>query len=143
MDAAAAEARASEEDVIVFLRHWMEDEFSSNNPQGQGRIKESIIRKTTVAYGIVELLARCYTDKKLTPLPLQNNEEKIIRLDNFAVCISRVKQGLHKSSSPPPSSLDDIKGVSMLSSGLSLSIGEPAYLSFFDDDYEGEEKISN
>ena len=140
MDAAAAEARASEEDVIVFLRHWMEDEFSSNNPQGQGRIRESIIRKTTVAYGIVELLARCYTDKKLTPLPLQNNEEKIIRLDNFAVCISRVKQGLHKSSSPPPSSLDDIKGVSMLSSGLSLSIEEPAYLSFLDDNDGGKRR---
>jgi hypothetical protein len=137
MDAAAAGGRArASDDVIVFLRHWMEDEFS-RNPQGQGRIKESIIRKTTVAYGIVELLARCYTDKKLTPLPLQNNEEKIIRLDNFAVCISRVKQGLHKSSSPPPSSLDDIKGVSMLSSGLSLSIEEPAYLSFLDDDDEG------
>ncbi len=138
MDAAAAGGRArASEDVIVFLRHWMEDEFSSNNPQGQGRIKESIIRKTTVAYGIVELVARYYTDKKLTSLPLQNNEEKIIRLDNFAVCISRVKQGLHKSSSPPPSSLDDIKGVSMLSSGLSLSIEEPAYLSFLDDNDEG------
>ena len=101
----------------------------------RGRIKESIIRKTTVAYGIVELLARCHADKQLTPL--QNNEEKIIRLDNFAVCISRVKRGQHKSSSPPPSSSDDIKGVSMLSSGLSLSIEEPAYLSFLDDDDEG------
>ena len=138
MDAAAARGRTrASEDVIVFLRHWMEDEFSSNNPQGQGRIKESIIRKTTVAYGIVELVARYYTDKKLTSLPLQNNEEKIIRLDNFAVCISRVKQG--RKSSPAPSSLDDIKGVSMLSSGLSLSIEEPAYLSFFDDDEGGRE----
>jgi hypothetical protein len=132
MDAAAAGGRArASDDVIVFLRHWMEDEFSSNIPQGQGRHKESIIRKTTVAYGIVELLARCHADKKLTPL--QNTEEKIIRLDNFAVCISRVKRGQHKSSSPP----HDIKGVSMLSSGLSLSIEEPAYLSFLDDDDEG------
>ena len=132
-NAEAARARVSE-DVLIFLRRWMEDEISSN-PQGQGRHKESIIRKTTVAYGIVELLARCHADKKLTPL--QNNEEKLISLDNFAVCISRVKQGPQKSSLPPPPSSDDIKGVSMLSSGLSLSIEEPAYLSFLDDDYEG------
>ena len=130
--AAADDAAKGSEDVLIFLRHWMDDEFSSNNPQGQ--IKESIIRKTTVAYGIVELLARCYTDKTLTPL--QNNEEKLIRLDNFAVCISRAKKGQQKSSSPPHSSLalDDIKGVSMLSSGLSLSIEEPAYLSYLFED---------
>ena len=135
---AATDAAKAAEDVLVFLRHWMEDEFLNfNNNNPQGRIKESIIRKTTVAYGIVELLARCYADKTLTPL--QNNEEKIIRLDNFAVCISRVK-GRQKSSSPPPSSLalDDIKGVSMLSSGLSLSIEEPAYLSYlFEEDDVG------
>eukprot|EP00986_Skeletonema_menzelii_P012128 scaffold6483_cov186-Skeletonema_menzelii.AAC.1 len=102
---AAADAAKAAEDVLIFLRHWMEDEFLNlNNNNPQGRIKESIIRKTTVAYGIVELLARCYADKSLTPL--QNNEEKIIRLDNFAVCISRVKaKGRQKSSSPPPSSL--------------------------------------
>ena len=135
---AAADAAKAAEDVLIFLRHWMEDEFLNlNNNNPQGRIKESIIRKTTVAYGIVDLLARCYADKTLTPL--QNNEEKIIRLDNFAVCISRVK-GRQKSSSPPPSSLalDDIKGVSMLSSGLSLSIEEPAYLSYlFEEDDVG------
>ena len=136
MAAAAAGAASTSVDVLIFLRHWMEDEFSSN-PQGQGRIKESIIRKTTVAYGIVELLARCHADKQLTPL--QNNEEKIIRLDNFAVCISRVKQGPQKSSSPQPPSSGDVKGVSMLSSGLSLSIEEPAYLSFLDDDEGGRD----
>ena len=60
-----------------------------NPPQGddknnfERRPIESIIRKTTVAYGIVELLKR---SKKL--------EDEEMRIDNFVVTISR-KSHLH------------------------------------------------
>eukprot|EP00984_Skeletonema_dohrnii_P016349 scaffold7242_cov67-Skeletonema_dohrnii-CCMP3373.AAC.1 len=87
-----------------------------------------MIRKVTVAYGIVELLVRC---------PVHNvalDDDTKIGIDNFAVCVYK-KRG--KSSSQQQQS-DNIRGVRMLSSGLSLSIDEPSYLSFLYE--EGGEK---
>lgn len=101
---------SDEDQELVCLQNWMEDEFK--NPHG--RFKESIVRKTTVAYGIVELLIRS-TNHLST---LRNDELKVICLENFAV---RVFRG-------------DIKGLTMLSSGLSLSIEEPSYLNYLQDD---------
>eukprot|EP00984_Skeletonema_dohrnii_P000521 scaffold170_cov129-Skeletonema_dohrnii-CCMP3373.AAC.1 len=80
--------------------------------------RESIIRKTTVAYGIVELLKR---SKKI--------EDEEMRIDNFVVYLSNEVR-----SSP---SWDDINGVGMISSGLSLMIEEPSYLSAL---LEGEDR---
>ena len=108
---------------IISLRTWMMEQFAddpkqpgkddsknnNNNSRVVGSNKESIIRKTTVTYGIVELLKR---SQKL------NDEE--IRIDNFVVSISK---------KPSQRSWDDIKGVGMISSGLSLVIEEPSYLS--------------
>ena len=70
--------------------------------------RESIIRKTTVTYGIVELLKH---SKKL--------EDEEIRIDNYVVAISK----------KPSRSWDDIKGVGMISSRLSLTFEEPSYWS--------------
>ena len=69
----------------------------TNNIISERRNKESIIRKTTVAYGIVEVLKR---SKRL------ENEE--IRIDNFAVSVLQ----------NPSRIWDNIKGVGMISSGL-------------------------
>ena len=93
-------ASYAEADSIVPLSIWMEyadttkQRKDKNNLRGSS--KESIIRKTTVTYGIVELLK-----------------------DNFVVSISK----------KPSRSWDDIRGVGMISSGLSLVMGEPFYLS--------------
>ncbi len=77
--------------------------------------KETIIRKTTIAYGygIVQLLQRSKTK-------LRDDE---IQIDNFVVSVLK----------KPSRSWDDIVGVGMISSGLSLTlmlmIEEPSYLS--------------
>jgi hypothetical protein len=90
-----------------------------------------MIRKATVAYGIVELLVRCPTNN------VALDDDAKIGTDNFAVCVCKKKK--KRSSS---SSWTDVRGVAMISSGLSLSIEEPSYLSclFEDDDEEGGEK---
>jgi hypothetical protein len=105
------------------LRTWMENEEGkkatsvnqqqsgqNNNNNNETSKKELIIRKTTIAYGIVELLKRSNKIK---------DEE--IRIDNFAVSVSKKVRSSRR--------WDDINGVSMISSGLSLSIEEPSYLS--------------
>ena len=74
--------------------------------------KESIIRRTTIAYGIAELLKRSSNGAF--------NEENIIRIDNFVVFLSKKVR--------PSRAWDDIKGVGMISSGLSLRMEEPSYL---------------
>eukprot|EP00984_Skeletonema_dohrnii_P035064 scaffold34603_cov158-Skeletonema_dohrnii-CCMP3373.AAC.2 len=108
---AAPVATDANADGIVPLSTWME---FVNPPQGDNKnnlergTRESIIRKTTVAYGIVELLKR---SKKL--------EDEEILIDNFVITISK----------KPSPSWDDINGVGMISSGLSLMIEEPSYLS--------------
>ena len=83
--------------------------------------KESIIRRTTIAYGIAELLKRSSNGALDT--------ENDIRFDNFVVSVSK-----QRGSSQRP--LDDIKGVGMISSGLTLTIEEPSYLCGL---FEGEE----
>ena len=112
---------------IVPLRTWTEndakaapfaDQQQSNKNNFERNKKESIIRRTTVAYGIVELLKR---SKKL--------EDEEMRIDNFVVFLSNEVR-----SSP---SWDDINGVGMISSGLSLMIEEPSYLSAL---LEGEDR---
>ncbi len=108
---AAAAAYDSNPHGIVPLGTWMEflaPRQSDNKTKSETSIKETIIRKTTVTYGIVELLKR---SKKL------RDEE--IRIDNFVVTVLK----------KPSRSWDDVKGVGMISSGLSLMIEEPSYLS--------------
>eukprot|EP00986_Skeletonema_menzelii_P010388 scaffold5064_cov137-Skeletonema_menzelii.AAC.8 len=93
--APAADEANTAHGIFVPLSAWLEfvtttskgGDKSNNFERGN---KESIIRKTTVAYGIVEVLNR---SKKL-----ENDE---IRIDNFAVSV------LKKPTRP----WDDIKGV--------------------------------
>eukprot|EP00984_Skeletonema_dohrnii_P029939 scaffold20937_cov119-Skeletonema_dohrnii-CCMP3373.AAC.1 len=103
---------------FVPLPTWMDSEaekeesLSDQNDEHEKRRKkkESIIRKTTVAYGIVELLKR---SKKL--------DDEEIRVDNFLISVS-------KNVNPSQRSWDDIDSVGMLSSGMWLMIEEPPYL---------------
>ena len=75
--------------------------------------KEFIIRRTTIAFGIAELLKRCSD--------VAWNEENNVTIDNFVIFLS-------KTTVRPSRSWDDIKGVGMISSGMSLTIEEPSYL---------------
>ena len=119
----AADAATVREDVLIPLRNWIKGDAADQSRQkneNKKRCKESMIRKATVAYGIVELLVRCPNNN------VALDDDANIRIDNFAVCVCKKTADDRSSSSP---SWDDIKGVSMLSSGLSLSIEEPSYLS--------------
>jgi len=113
MSAAApkvAPAAADDADGIVPLSTWIEfviSTLSDDKNQFERNYRESIIRRTTVAYGIVELLKRSNI-----------LEDEEIRIDNFVVTVSK----------KPTRSWDDVKGVAMISSGLSLTIEEPSYL---------------
>eukprot|EP00985_Skeletonema_marinoi_P010858 scaffold5091_cov165-Skeletonema_marinoi.AAC.4 len=113
-------------DLIIPLSSWMDIEAKKTpltDPKSSPNhkktcSKESIIRKATVAYGIVELLMRSDTNNNVEPL-----DEDVVQIDNFAVHVSK------KSSRQRHQLWDDIKGVSMIYPELALSIEEPAYLS--------------
>eukprot|EP00986_Skeletonema_menzelii_P011110 scaffold5636_cov135-Skeletonema_menzelii.AAC.2 len=132
---AAAAAKEEHQVEIILLRNWIEgdadaaeDHLSSAGDQSRSYKKkrtsrESMIRKVTVAYGIVELLVRCPTNNVLL------DDDAKIGIDNFAVCVSKKTDRLSSQQQQSLSSWDDIKGVRMVSSGLSLSIEEPSYLS--------------
>ena len=115
------------------LRSWIESEADEHQNDGEKaatfmdleknnstqknntnkRYKELIICRTTIAYGIAELLKRSSNEEL--------DKENIIEIDNFTVSISN-QRGSSRS-------WDAIKGVGMVSSGLSLMIEEPPYLS--------------
>ena len=108
------------------LRDWITGDAAAadnfNSGEGQRRKRksnnESMIRRATVAYGVVELLLHHPNyDENL-------DDGEIIKIDNFLVDVC-------KNSA---TSWDNIRGVKMLSSGLSLKIEEPSYLSCLDDE---------
>ena len=122
-ETAAAAAHAGADDLFVPLNVWME--YADPKKQKDKQFidisnKESIIRKTTVTYGIVELLKR---SKKL--------KDEEIRIDNFVVSILK----------NPSRSWDDIKGVGMISSGLFLVMEEPSYLSALHEGEDSDDRI--
>ena len=126
---AAADAAQEKHVQIIPLRNWAaENHFPSAASQdlhhsknnNERTTRELLVRKVTVAYGIVELLIRCPTNNVLL------DDDAKMGIDNFAVCVSTKADRLSSQQSP---SWDDIRGVRMLSSGLSLSIEEPSYLS--------------
>ena len=136
--AAADAAAAKEKRVQIPLRDWVEGDAAENtlslaaakaedihqsgsSDKNENKSRESIIRKVTVAYGIVELLIRCPANNVLL------DDDAKIGIDNFAVCV--VDRSSSQRQQTSSSSWGDIRGVSMLSSGLSLSIEEPSYLS--------------
>jgi len=126
---------------MIPLRSWIELEAKRRPPSPGSRSngnssnnnscinKESIIRRTTIAFGIVELLKRRanINDSSSSSTPNNNSEtiqqlEEEIQLDNFTVSVST--EPTHHQRP-----WDDIHGVSMISSGLLVTIEEPPYLS--------------
>ena len=97
------------------LCNWINNEarrWKSISQEDERRKKEVIVREATVAYGIVELLK----------LVKNGSSDDEIKIENFAICVNR-----EANSSQRP--WDDIQGISMISTGLSLTIEEPSYLS--------------
>ena len=127
MAAATADSAPFIQFHIIPLRDWMATEAKEADKKvingGSGKKNfatatsvESIIRKTTIAYGILELILHCLKEEEQS-----NHVDDVIELDNFSV---------HVSEKPPRQQpWDDIRGVSMLSPEISLTIEEPAYLS--------------
>eukprot|EP00984_Skeletonema_dohrnii_P018052 scaffold8341_cov114-Skeletonema_dohrnii-CCMP3373.AAC.2 len=113
---AAAAADAHDDVASIPLCNWIKCEEAKSatvvdlEKDNITRNNESIIRRTTIAYGIAELLKRSSSGAL--------DEENDIRIDNFAVFISK----------DPSRSWDDINGVAMMSSGQSVTIEEPSYL---------------
>ncbi len=106
--AAAAASDEADADAVP-LGTWLSEDKNNNFERSN---KDSIIRRTTVAYGIVELL-KCSKSKS------KKLDSEEIRIDNFVVSVLK----------KPSRSWDDVKGVGMISSGMSLLIEEPSFLS--------------
>ena len=106
------------------LRRWTEGE-SKKAPQTSGRCTteytQNLLRKSTVAYGIGELLRRVRASLILL--------DEQFNIDNFVV-----RTNADGQSSRP--SWRDIKGVDILSPKLSVDIVEPSFLCSSDDQEE-------
>ena len=96
--------------MLVPLRNWLEIEAAAKPSEHSNRNKESFIQRTTVAYGIAELLKRTDVSKI----------DEYVRIDNIVVFLS-------KNEARPG---EGIKGIGMISPGLKLKIEEPSYLNF-------------
>ncbi len=123
-------ATADDETVFVPLRSWIKKneakKATSTDPQQSNSShlnKESIVCQTTIAFGIVELLL-LRAKNHATGINNRLCLEEEIRIDNFAVCVS-----VNNNSKSSRRSWDDITGISMLSSGMYISIYEPSYMS--------------
>mmetsp|Transcript_19299 Transcript_19299/g.46304 ORF Transcript_19299/g.46304 Transcript_19299/m.46304 type:complete len:1293 (+) Transcript_19299:334-4212(+) len=124
-------------DSLVPLREWIEasakEQISAQKTAGFQEKKymdELILRTTTIAFGIAELLRHARRPSLDHP-PTSHGGQ--CRIDNFVV---RVAAASEKTSLP---TRNDIKGVDMLSPPQSVNIVEPSFLQsvFFDEDQLG------
>ena len=105
--------------MLVPLRNWLQIEAAAKPSSIDRSNKESLIRRTTVAYGIAELLKRTEDVAKI---------DEYARIDNIVLFVSK------KNEARPG---EGIKGIGMISPGLTLKVEEPSYLNCF---LEGEER---
>ncbi len=138
-DAVDADA---DDDLVIPLRSWMEIEAKKTPLHPMVSInnrttcsKESIIRKTTVAFGIAELLLR--SDDSDND---DGADQDMLQFDNFAVRVSK-QSPLEPDQPCVHQPWDDIKGVSMKCPRLALSIEEPAYLSCLMEPEEKQDQL--
>ena len=143
-----AAAIATEIEEIIPLRSWLrglDANAKSPPPSSIGRTttssssnkkNESIIRRITVAYGIAELMKHAENDV--------SKSDDYAQIDNFVVYVAKEIGGrgddnnttLQKNHRPLG---EDIRGVGTLSPSMSLSIEEPSYLSFLNDDGQSDD----
>ncbi len=121
----------------VPLRTWLHGEVQKEGGQEQQennrpQLQLSIVRKTTVAYAVTQLLRRAFTSAPLSAAK--------ISIDNFAI---RTKEQ-HNDSDSVLLSVAEISGVDMISDGLSLSLMEPSHFvnNILDEGEEGGNKCS-
>ena len=98
------------------LRAWLHGEIKKQVSEQNNGLQLSILRKTTVAYAVAELLLRAITS---SPLSVGK-----ISVDNFVVRTK--KQQLDSALLSTSSVAPDILGVDMISEKLSLTIIEPS-----------------
>ena len=113
-------------EVVIPLRQWIQEEAlrgtheQQANPFDPIRVKnQSTIRKTTVAYGIVELLRNAKV-VSLNPAPTP----MVCSVDNFAVQVTRGPRG----------SWNNVVGVGMIEPTMQAQISEPSFLGQILDD---------
>ena len=123
-------------DTLVPLRRWIEGEVKEQLAAARQtttisiagcekeRRKEMILRKTTVAYGMAEVLRRARPNSRAphTPLSLSQCYGQICSADNFVV------RSTSNEAAPIAAGWRNIKGVDMLSPQLSVNISEPYFL---------------
>jgi hypothetical protein len=110
-------------EVLVPLRNWLQIEAAAKSSPIDRSNKESFIRRTTIAYGIAELLKRTDAEKI----------DEYARIDNIVLFLSK------KHEARPG---EGIKGIGMISPRLTLKIEEPSYLDL-NCFLEGEERNSD
>lgn len=129
-------AIATETEEIIPLRSWLRrldaPSPSSIDRSSSNKKNESIIRRITVAYGIAELMKHAENDA--------SKSDDYAQIDNFVVYVANDNTTLQKNYRPTG---EEIKGVGMLSPNMSLSIEEPSYLSFLDDDDQKSDDDAN
>mmetsp|Transcript_29922 Transcript_29922/g.63473 ORF Transcript_29922/g.63473 Transcript_29922/m.63473 type:complete len:914 (-) Transcript_29922:1454-4195(-) len=131
--------------VDVPLRKWIQDEAKrkalDRQKKGSDQMipskKQSLLRKTTVAYGIVELLRHSRIVSSYQRLTMATMtmaticSAKKCNIDNFVVHIFSHDQAM---GSTEQTQWNDVRGVSMISPALSAQISEPFFLSKIIDD---------
>ena len=125
--------------TIIPLRSWINHEAAEVLNQMQKRPDEisslrkaMVLRKTTVGYGIVELLRHANVSdfqlRRLTSpsILLSHAASERCEIDNFAVRLASNLQTIQNGSRP---AWNNVRGVSMISPALSAQINEPPFLS--------------
>ena len=118
-------------EVVIPLRQWIQEEGLRDTHEQQAnrfdpiRVKnQSILRKTTVAYGIVELLRNAKV-ASLNPA----STPMVCSVDNFAVQVNRGPNGQRANGS-----WNNVVGVGMIEPTMHAQISEPSFLGQILDD---------
>jgi len=109
----------------VPLRAWMDGDLKKQLQEQPNGLQLSLLRKTTVAYAVSELLRRA-----ITSVPMSVGK---ISLDNFVV---RTRKHRVDSDFFLTSSTADILGVEMISEKLSLTIIDSSQMNYLSDESE-------
>lgn len=120
---------------IIPLRQWIASEQQKKNFSVDVLLKnQSLLRTTTVAYGIVELLKRAKIVSSSDQLPSTSRTpswENSFSVDNFLV---RTSSPSNRHESPRAQEVSDraswnnIRGLTMVSHSLNAHINEPSFL---------------